>query len=322
MKVIRTVLGDISPSDLGITAPHEHLWCDQGLCSGGKKRSFPDIYEKLYMRDKELIEKELGDFYNAGGKAIAEMTTDGWGRDVKVLNELSEKSGIHVIAISGFYVEDCLQDYFDSHNIDELTEVLVKEIAEGADGSDIRTGLLKSSISRRKIEHQEEKGARAVARAQICTGVAITTHTSVSVRFEIDGGNIGTQFLNIFEEEGVDLTRVIVGHTDENADIRQLLTLLERGSFIQFDTIGKTHWLLDETRIGLLKQVIEAGFEDCIMLSTDRCRVSETRRHGGPGYAHILNNFIPSLHEAGFTEAVINKILIDNPAQIFSFEPK
>lgn len=322
MKVIRTVRGDIDSSELGITAPHEHLWCDQTLCRGGKRNKFPSISEKMYMRDKDLIENELKDFHNAGGRAIAEMTTDGWGRDVKVLKELSERSGIHVIAISGFYVEDCLQDYFNEYHIDCLVDILVKEINEGVDGSDVRTGLLKSSVSRRLIEQNEEKGARAVARTQLKTGVAITTHTSASVRFEIEGGNIGMQFLDIFEEEGVDLNRVIIGHTDENADIRQLYSLLERGAFIQFDTIGKTHWLLDETRIFLLHQVVDAGFEDRILLSTDRCRVSETRRYGGPGFAHVLNNFKPSLNEAGFNDAVINKFLVENPAHIFSFEPK
>jgi len=320
MKVIRTVRGDIRPQDLGITAPHEHLWCDQGQCCGKGKVNFPGITEKMYMHDAGLVEKELSLFYEAGGRAIAEMTTDGWGRDVRVLQSLSEKSGVHVIAISGFYVEDCLQDYFDAHGIDELADILVKEITEGAEGSHIRTGLLKSAVSRRLIEGREEKGARAVARAQKRTGVAITTHTSASVRFEIEGGNIGTQHLDIFEEEGVDLRRVIVGHTDENADVRQLLALLERGAFVQFDTIGKTHWLLDETRIGLLRQLVDAGYEDRVMLSTDRCRVSETRTHGGPGYAHVLTSFVPSLRQAGFADATIQRFLVDNPASIFSFE--
>jgi len=322
MKVIRTVRGDIDPSRLGITAPHEHLWCDQGLCSSGGKSSFPGTSEKMFMRDKQLVEKELKEFYTAGGRAVAEMTTDGWGRDVKVLKELSEAADIHVIAISGTYVEDCLPDYFIQLDIDELAKRYVHEITVGADGSSIRTGLLKASVSRRVIEQAEEKGARAVARAQLRTGVAITTHTTASSRFEIEGGNIGRYHLDLFEEEGVDLGRVIIGHTDENADIRQLLELLKRGAFVQFDTIGKTHWQLDETRIGLLRQLVEAGFEDKVMLSTDRCRVTETRTHGGPGYAHVLNNFIPSLKQSGFDEAVIHKLLVKNPANIFSFEPK
>jgi predicted metal-dependent phosphotriesterase family hydrolase len=320
MKVIRTVRGDIRPEELGITAPHEHLWCDQKQYRGTGKGSFPGITEKMYMHDADLVEKELSLFHAAGGRAIAEMTTDGWGRDVRVLKSLSEKSGVHVIAISGFYVEDCLQDYFDEHEIDELADILVREITEGAEGSDIHTGLLKSAVSRRWIEGREEKGARAVARAQKRTGVAITTHTSASVRFEIEGGNIGMQHLDLFEEEGVDLRRVIVGHTDENADVRQLLNVLERGAYVQFDTIGKTHWLLDETRIALLRQLVDAGYEDRIMLSTDRCRVSETRTHGGPGYAHVLTSFVPRLRQEGFTEKTIHSLLVDNPASIFSFE--
>lgn len=321
MKIIRTVRGDIDPDTLGITAPHEHLWCDQSLCRSGEKTGFPGISEKMYMRDKDLIKKELQMYYEAGGRAIAEMTTDGWGRDVKVLKELSEASNVHVIAISGFYVEDCLQDYFDAHDIDGLAEILVREITSGADGSSIRTGLLKSAVSRRVIEANEEKGARAVARAQVRTGVAITTHTSASVRFEIEGGNIGMSFLDLFEEEGVDLSKVIVGHTDENADIRQLFALLQRGAYIQFDTIGKIHWQLDETRLGLLRQVVDAGYANRILLSTDRCRVSETSTHGGPGYAHVLKNFVPKMLEAGFGQGLVHQITVENPKEIFSFEP-
>ena len=221
------------------------------------------------------------------------MTTDGWGRDVTLLKEISEAAGVHVISISGTYIEDYLPEYFYRMDIDELAERFAREITVGVDGTGIRTGLLKASVSRRVVEQAEAKGARAVARAQLKTGVAITTHTNASSRFEIKGGNSGMLLLDIFEQEGVDLSRVIVGHTDENADIRQLTQLIKRGAYIQFDTIGKLHWQLDETRIGLIRQLCEKGCEDRLLLSTDRCRVSETKTHGGPGYSHILNTFVP-----------------------------
>ena len=230
MRIIRTVRGDIDPSQLGITAPHEHLWCDQEIGDKHTKYSFPGISEKMYMRDRQLIIKELQEFHQAGGRAVAEMTTDGWGRDVTVLKEISEATGVHVIAISGTYIEEFLPEYFYKMDIDELAERFAREITTGVDGTGIRTGLLKASVSRRVVEQAEEKGARAVARAQLKTGVAITTHTNASSRFEIEGGNSGMLHLDIFEQEGVDLSRVIVGHTDENADIRQLIQLIKRGA--------------------------------------------------------------------------------------------
>ena len=173
------------------------------------------------------------------------------------LKEISERSGVHVIAISGFYVEDCLPDFVEEASIEELVEVIVQEVTEGADGTNIRTGLLKSGVGRPVIEGLEAKCARAVARAQLRTGLAITTHTSASSRFEVPGGNLGMQHLDLFEEEGVDPSRVIIGHTDENVDIRNLVAMAQRGAYLQFDVIGKLHWMLDETRVELLCQLVE-----------------------------------------------------------------
>jgi predicted metal-dependent phosphotriesterase family hydrolase len=318
MKVIRTVNGDISPADLGVTQTHEHLYCDQTL--GRSEASFPTLSTQMILRDADLVVRELEDFHAAGGRAIAEMTVLGWGRDVAVLRDISRRSGIHVIATSGFYVEDCIPDFAREASIEDLVYFLVKELVEGADGTQIRTGLLKSGVGRPVIEGLEKKCAVAVARAQKLTGVAITTHTSASSRFEILGGNLGAQHLDIFEAEGVDPARVIVGHTDENADIRQFLALAKRGAMIQFDVIGKTHWLLDETRVILLAKLAEAGYEDRLLLSTDRCRMTEIKALGGPGYDHLLRSFLPKLRQAGFDEVLIHKMLVENPARILAVE--
>jgi predicted metal-dependent phosphotriesterase family hydrolase len=319
MKIVRTVRGDIAPQELGVTATHEHLYCDQRLCRSGL--DFPGSYAKMVVTDPDMVVAELADFCAAGGRAIAEMTAHGWGRDVRVLKQISERSGVHVIAISGFYVEDCHPEFVTDASIEELEEILVQEITRGADGTDIRTGLLKSGISRPIIEGPEEKCARAIARAQKRTGVAITTHTSASSRFEVEGGNVGMQHLNLFEAEGVDPARVIIGHTDENGDIRQLIALAQRGAYVQFDVIGKTHWLLDETRVELLCQLVDKGYENQLLLSSDRCREIELKAQGGPGYDHVLRSFVPRLRKNGFDESLIHRFLVENPARALAFEP-
>ncbi len=319
LPVVRTVRGDIAPGELGITAPHEHLYCDQRLCRSDL--DFPGTYAKMVLLDVDTIVAELADFHTAGGRAIAEMTTSGWGRDVAVLKEISERADIHVVAISGFYVEDCHPLYVADTSIEDLAELMVQELMGGADGTAIRTGLLKSGISRPVIEGPELKCARAIALAQKRTGVSITTHTSGSTRFEIEGGNIGMQHLDLFEAEGVDPGRVIIGHTDENADLRQLVALAQRGAYVQFDVIGKIHWMLDETRVDLLCQMVDRGYQDHLMLSSDRCREMELKVGGGLGYDHVLRDFVPRLREAGFDDALLYRILVENPARALSFEP-
>jgi phosphotriesterase-related protein len=276
----------------------------------------------MVLLDVDTIVAELADFHAAGGRAIAEMTSSGWGRDVVVLKEISERSDIHVIAISGFYVEDCHPPYVADTSIEDLADLMVQELTAGADGTGICTGLLKSGISRPVVEGPEKKCAHAIALAQKRTGVSITTHTSGSTRFEIEGGNIGMQHLDLFEAEGVDPSRVIIGHTDENADIRQLVALAQRGAYVQFDVIGKIHWMLDETRVDLLCQMVDRGYQDHLMLSSDRCREMELKVGGGLGYDHVLRDFVPKLRQAGFDDALLHRILVENPARALSFEPQ
>ena len=319
MKRIRTVQGDIAPEALGVTATHEHLWCNQSLCSPAE--DFPSgMNARMILQDQEMIVSELADFHAAGGRGIAEMTVHGWGRDVAVLRQISERTGVHVVAISGFYVEDCHPDFAEEWDIEQLADFLVKEVTVGADGTDIRTGLLKSGIGRPVIEGRDRKCARAIARAQTRTGVSITTHTSGSSRFEVLGGNLGMQHLEIFESEGVDPARVIIGHTDENADIRQMVALAERGAYVQFDVIGKWHWLLDETRVDLLCRLADRGFADHLLLASDRCRVHELKTGGGLGYDHVLRSFVPKLRQAGFDDALLHRLLVENPARALATE--
>ncbi len=315
MRIVRTVLGDITPEELGVTAPHEHLHCDQRMC---REPGFPGRKERMVLQDPPLVIRELEGFHAAGGRAVIEMTVHGWGRDVGVLAEISRAAAVHVVATAGYYVEACLPGFVAAADIATLESHLIREMTEGADGTTIRTGLLKASVSRAVLEGVEARCARAVARAHLRTGATITTHTSGGTRFQIRGGNAGTMFLDLFEEEGVDLTRVIIGHCDENADLRQLSTLMDRGAYVQFDVIGKQHWLLDETRADLLATLLARGYAERLMLSTDRARQSELHVGGGPGYDHVLRRFVPMLQERGVSETHLQTMLVANPARAFS----
>lgn len=315
MRIVRTVLGDIAPEALGVTAAHEHLWCDQRL---GRHVPFPRATNVMVLDDIDMVADEIGHFSRAGGAAIVEVTVNGWNRQVGVLAELSRRTGIHVVATAGYYIEACLPAFAFDASIAELEAVLLREMREGADGTGIRPGLLKASVGRPVLEGVEERCTRAVARAQIKTGAAITTHTSGSIRFHIDGGNAGYQFLRLFEEEGVDPARVVIGHCDENADVRQLADIMGRGAAIAFDVIGKSHWLLDDTRADLVAALLDRGLGDRLLLSTDRNRVHELHAGGGPGYDHVLRSFAPKLRARGLDEAALRQILVSNPARIFA----
>ena len=150
--VVRTVRGDIAPEELGVTAPHEHLYCDQRLCRS--ELDFPGTYAKMVLLNVDTIVAELVDFHAAGGRAIAEMTTSGWGRDVVVLKDISERADIHVVAISGFYVEDCHPPYVADTSIDDLAELSGARV-------DLRRGRYDHSHRPAQVGHQpaSDRGA-------------------------------------------------------------------------------------------------------------------------------------------------------------------
>jgi phosphotriesterase-related protein len=314
MNVIRTVLGDIAPAALGVTASHEHLWCDQNLC---RAPDFPPRGEPMFLQDLDLVVDEAGRFAAAGGQAIVEVTVHGWGRDLETLAQISRRTGLHVVATAGFYIEACHPAFVPERSCEELADFLIGEVTRGADGTARRCGLLKGAVGSARIEGAEEKCIRAVARAHHATGAAITTHTSAGSRFQIDGGNAGTMFLDLFEEEGVDPARVIIGHCDENADVRQLARLLDRGAWVQFDVIGKEHWLLDTTRADLLADLIGRGHTR-LLLSGDRNRLSEMHARGGKGFDYLLTRFVPLMKSRGLSDADIRRMLVTNPATIFA----
>ena len=206
MTHIQTVRGPIPPDQLGVTQTHEHLWCNQALCRSGDRWRPANPRTLMILDELDVATEELREVKALGGGAIVEATVGGWGRDVAKLRELSESTGLHIVACGGYYVEACHPVWARDFDVDALAEVLVREATEGADGTDIKIGILKSAISRPVIEGEEERCARAVARAQLRTGLTITTHTSGNIRFEIEGGNIGMQHLDLFEAEGVDPT--------------------------------------------------------------------------------------------------------------------
>jgi len=318
VRLVRAVTGDVTPEEVGVTAAHEHLWCDRRLCPPAS--AFPSTQSPLVLRDPDLVSQELSDYRASGGRTIVDATVAGWGRDVRRLRDLSVSSGVRVIATSGFYIERCHPGGTEDASVDELTGFLVSELTDGVDGTDIRPGLLKAAVSRRGLTGLERKAAVAVARAHRKTGVAITTHSPGAYRFEVAGGNAGSEFLDLFEVEGVDPSRVIIGHVDSNPDVRQLMALARRGAVIEFDFIGRKERLLDATRVELMCRLVDRGYERQLLLSSDVCRESDLGVRGGRGYSYVLNHFVPRLRDAGFDDGLLHQLLERNPARVFAIE--
>ena len=299
MSKIRTVLGDIDSTDLGFTYSHEHLWCN------------PPAQQKdrdLELTNYEASLSELLRFKKVGGEAIVDATTLDYGRDGKKLKALSAATGVHVIGTSGFNKHIYFPAWIDALTIEEISEKLIRDVTVGMDGSTAKAGILKAGSWMQMIHPLEEKVTRAVARAQLKTEAPVWLHT--------EAGTMGEEMLDILEEEGVDLTKVAVGHSDRNADPYYHLQLAKRGAYVQFDGVSKVKYYPDSVRVDLIRNLIDNGFEKQLLISADMGRQSYLQAYGGgPGFAFIKTKFIPRLINEGFSEKTIDVIFKENPAR-------
>lgn len=315
--MIQTVCGPIAPQQLGVCLPHEHLWCDT------RRAARPHLFglfggPDLILRDKELMHRELRSFRQAGGEALVEVTTPGWGRDVTVLRDISEQTGVHIIATTGFYVDACLPPLVDSRSVIQLADGLLRELEQGVGSTGIRPGLLKVATSTSRIEGREEKALQAVARAQTRTGRAITTHTPNARNPEMAGGNMGEAFLSFFEAYGVHPHRLIIGHVDARPRPESLVKLGRAGCYLAFDLVGAPHRLHDESRALLIKTLIDEGLLHRLLLSHDVCQHSHTQAGGGRGFCHIFTHFLPRLRKWGISAGEIHTMMVDNVARVLT----
>ncbi|MFL5679073.1 MAG: phosphotriesterase [Chloroflexota bacterium] len=307
---VMTVRGPIGPSDLGVTLPHEHtaisLWHIPGRW---------DYWE--LTRDESLIVEELGRFRDAGGRSIVDVTPPGVGRDPAWLARVSEASGLNIVMGCGWYrgAYYPAEARIDRRSVDDLAAELVAEATDGVAGTGIRPGIIgEIGTDKPWVSAQEERVHRAAARAAKQTGLAITTHAVMS--------DVGQAQLRIFEEEGADPTRVVIGHADSYPVLDHYLAIVGRGASVEFDFLGMAFTPQERHGEGriveLLCELLARGHAERILLSQDVCHNSQLKRYEGNGYVHLAETFLPRLRAAGVSDAEIETITIANPRRLLT----
>jgi len=302
MKKVQTVLGPISPEDLGVTYPHAHVIIMR------ERSEDPDFG----IPNVEKAIEELQSFKEAGGKSIVDGTTVGPGRDVKALIDVAKKTSVNIVATTGFGTQDLpLEKWVFDYSIDQLTDFMTREITAGIDGTEAKAGALKASASYNCIKPVEEKVIRAVARVQLKTDAPVFLHTTI--------GTMALEQLEILEEEGVNLSRVMVGHLDRNPDLSYHREILKKGAYVLYDQISKIKYHPVSFVVELILKLFKEGYGKQILLSLDFARKSDLKAYGGgPGYTYLLKSFVPRLKAEGLDEEAILDIFINNPKRILS----
>lgn len=279
---------------------HEHMTIDLS-----KEKGDIDCNLNIFQETK----KELINLKNKGVSKIIDLTNRGMGRDINFILKIQEATGIEIVCSTGYYKEPFLPDEVRELTIDELANIMIEEIEVGIANTEKKASIIgEIGTSLDEVTTLEKKVFLAAIKASKKTGKYISTHTTL--------GRLAHEQLDIFESEGLNLNKVILGHVDLKKDFEYLESLLKRGAYIAFDTIGKIKYLPDETRVEYIKRLCDAGWTEQLLLSVDLTRRSHLKINGGIGYEYLVDNFIPKLIAAGVSQDKIEMMVIKNPKRI------
>ncbi|MEX2245197.1 MAG: phosphotriesterase-related protein [Dehalococcoidia bacterium] len=311
MPQVHTVTGPVDSATLGFTLMHEHVY----VLSEGVVTNFPHLWDRE-ARIAQAAEA-LAEAKAHGVSTIVDLTVLGLGRDVALVREAAKRSGMQIIAATGLYTYDELPHYFQSRSAEHMADLFVYDIEEGIQETDIRAAILKCATDEKGVTPGVEKVLHAVAQAHRRTGVPISTHTHAATQQ-------GLRQQDIFEQEGVDLRRVIIGHSGDTEDTDYLEKLTARGSSIGMDRFGIDTFMPTEKRVATIARLCQRGHAGRMVLSHDAsCYIDwfdpDLIRQFAPRWSllHIPDDVVPALRAGGVTEEQIRAMTVDNPRRIF-----
>lgn len=321
--MINTVLGPISPDKLGKTLVHEHFVCS---LVGWYAADSVAPYDR-----KEALKVNLEVCKSAkevGVKTIVDCTTNDGIRDPELYKQLSKKTGINIICMTGLFTEHMgaagywlVKTWFT--DISKLiAEMFVVEITKGISKTGVKAGAIKVA-SGETVTDYEKSVFKAAVIAQKETGAPIFTHT--------EGPNPGIEQADLFIKEGAAKSKVLIGHVSNSNDINYHKAILDKGFYVGFDRLGFAFYTNDEICIKNIADLCKQGYCERIMLSHDsvnfwrgrpvtvdvpealREKLSKNWR-----VDHVCRDIVPALKEAGVSDKQIETMLVDNPRNLFT----
>jgi len=320
MREVQTVRGGIATADLGVTLMHEHVF----VLSPEIMANYPEGWGDEQAREDAAVEK-LNALKAIGVDSIVDPTVIGLGRYIPRIQRVAERTDLQIVVATGVYTYNDVPMYFHFtgpgtalDGPEPMVDLFVRDITEGIAGTGVKAAILKCATDEPGITPGVDRVLRAVARAHRATGVPIPTHTHAHSRR-------GLEQQRGFAEEGVDLSRVIIGHSGDTTDLDYLEELVAAGSYLGMDRFGLENILSFDERVDTVARMCERGHADKMVLAHDAsCFIDWLPEEALPlvlpnwHYLHIHNDVLPALRERGVTEEQITTMLVGNPRAIFS----
>jgi phosphotriesterase-related protein len=298
---------------------HEHIF----LLSPDSGRNCPQNWGDEELRIQDAV-AQLRKLYQQGVRSMVDMTVAGSGRHVPRIKKIAEQVDLNILVATGFYTFNELPIYLQNPRPDSLENsagnllnMMLKDIHEGIEDTGIKAAILKCATDRPSVTPGVERVLRAVAQAQRITGLPVYTHTYAKTRSGLDQQRI-------FEEEGANLSRVVIGHCGDTTDINYLTQLLGKGSYLGMDRFGIDTILPLRKRVETVAALCRLGYARKIILSQDAACYNDwfpeeslAKMVPNWNFLHILKDVVPALKERGVTDDQISTMLVDNPRRIF-----
>ncbi|WP_371552092.1 phosphotriesterase [Streptomyces sp. NBC_00554] len=298
--MVRTVLGDTLPEDLGVCDAHDHLFLSSPLLSGQE------------LDDTSAVRAELTAFREAGGGSVAQWTPYGMGRRAADLPLLSRDTGVHVIAATGLHQAAHYAPELLTELRGRLAEVFVSELTSGIGASGVRAGLIKVAGGFHALDAHARWTMAAAAEAHHATGAPIGVHLE-----------LGTGALDVLDllcgELDVPPHRVILGHLNRSPDFVTQRQAAESGAYLAFDGPSRANHATDWRMPDAVHALADAGHGDRLLLGGDTTTAAARSANGGPGMPYLLRRVRPRL-ELALGEGLVEQMLTANPGRAFAVD--
>ena len=317
MADVQTVTGPIDSSQLGRTYAHEHVFV-----LGEEHRLNYQDWDEAAMVEKAVA--DLTELKGLGIDTVMDPTVLGLGRYIPRIQEIARRIDLRIIAATGLYTynEIPFQFHYTGPGLlfdqpEPLTEMFVKDLTEGIADTGVRAAFLKCAIEEQGLTPGVERVMRAVGQAHVRTGAPITVHTNPHTRS-------GLEAQRVLREEGVDLAKVVIGHSGDSTDLDYLKEVADAGSILGMDRFGLDVLLPFEQRVDTVAALAADGYADRMVLAHDAaCFIDwfdpEAKQQMVPqwNYRHITDDVLPALRERGVTDEQIDTMLVTNVRRQF-----